>query len=682
MNEPTPREQAIDARDNEYAEAVNRDFDAKQAAAEQAKQPKSFMQEYGDTLKKWSLNGLDAAISSLEMLGGHPELVPAGAGNAPITRIARSAAAGTVEAGVQLADTAHSALVQSGRGLAMAEDPAHAQEAAAAPDISHPAWDYAKKAALNFRDMVAVRDPSLAEGAVQSGAQFMVPFLGYAKALGAFGNAVRLAVGGSEEAGLLTKLVGGAAKTIGGNAATDASAMDPHMMRLSDIYALGRAGEGKLADILRQVPGGIDAYLQHLADHKNEGEAEGRWKNVVDGMLAGGPFAVLSELVTAGGHLFKQGQPVLRAAQANGVGAMADLQPTQQAVAAVDASRAAARTPEQDISAKARAVAAKVRELQAKYPDVDNPEYQKAVGPLHDQLIKYNEQLVSAQTGLKPPAAPTPAPEPVAMASSKKDAAKSVQNFLKQEPWEPVWGHPDYPTNLDTAAAPGLIGDKGMGRFVTMLKNLHGDAEGVPSASVLSALQMRLPNNADGDFYRELTSRLIDHPDVTQSTVKVMDQNHPEMRYGEYDPTPREVRLFPSTFGDPSVVTHSLTHELAHAATWHTIDSHPVVQSELEQLIRAMKASPALEGIPHESIYGLTDAHEVTAEAESNPGFIQIMHHVELPATKTRPAETAYERYKHIIGGILGLSAAAIASPAFDKFLTPQGPAAKEKPGA
>lgn len=671
MNEPTPREQAIDARDNEYAEAVNRDFDAKQAAAEQAKQPKSFVQEYGDTLKTWSLNGLDAAISSLEMLGGHPELVQGGAGNAPITRVARSAAAGTVEAGVQLADTAHSALVQSGRGLAMAEDPAHAADAAAAPDISRPAWDYAKKAALNFRDMVAVRDPSLAEGAVQSGAQFMVPFLGYAKALGAFGNAMRLAVGGSEEAGMLTKLVGGAAKTIGGNAATDASAMDPHMMRLSDIYALGRAAEGKLGDILRQVPGGIDAYLQHLADHKNEGEAEGRWKNVVDGMLAGGPFAVLSELVTAGGHLFKQGQPVLRAAQANGVGSLADMQPTQQAVAAVDASRAAARTPEQDISAKYNAVTAKMRQLQQQYPDVSDPEYQRQIGPLHEQAIKYSEQLY----GIKPPAAPANPNEQRAAEMLEGNARASGAPAAKMpKGWEKAETTPD----MDFHVTPSFVKDERLRGFTKMVGNLVDDPEGVDMGTALSILRRRLPRSEDGDFYDELISRLQEK-DMGKVPVRVTSKVDPDDAAvaGRYHPTEHAVTLYPSAMKNASQLVHVLTHEAAHAASYAGMREAPGVLRALNSIVEGVRAHPAMEGVPHP--YGLTNADELLAEAEANPQFIQHLRQIDLPATNTRPRESAFERYKWTIGGILGLSAEMIGSKQFEKFLTAPS---QEKPGA
>jgi hypothetical protein len=212
--------------------------------------------------------------------------------------------AGAVTGATNIADAAKSAVVSSGEGLAAADGPAHAQEAFTPP--SSPMWDHARQHILDFRDAVAVKDPTLADHLVQGVAQLMLPYAGYSRAVAGLHGIAKLAVAG----GL-----------------TDATALGPHDGRLADLIALGRHTEGKLGEALRTLaPDGsaVNAYINFLADRTNETEAEGRFKNVLDGF---GANLIATPLMHAAGVVLKQGTVGLRYAAQAGIRKFSDLMP-------------------------------------------------------------------------------------------------------------------------------------------------------------------------------------------------------------------------------------------------------------------------------------------------------------------------------------------------------------------
>lgn len=167
-------------------------------------------------------------------------------------------------------------------------------------------WDHAKQHILDFRDAAAVQDPTLSDNLVQAAGQLAVPFAGYSRALSG---------------------LHGLANVVAAGALTDATALQPHDARMADLISLGRHTEGKLGDVLRTIaPDGglINKYIEYLTDRSNEGEAEGRFKNVLDGF---GVNLITTPLITAVASTLKQGVAGLRYMVDNGVGSAGSLMP-------------------------------------------------------------------------------------------------------------------------------------------------------------------------------------------------------------------------------------------------------------------------------------------------------------------------------------------------------------------
>jgi hypothetical protein len=243
----------------------------------------SFLQRWGTPIAHVTSSMLDSAISATDRFYA-----------TPLRHVGQDIAAGGISFATNLADTAVSAAQSSGKGLAAAEDPAHASDALSQDPIS-PIWDHAKGAMLDFRDAVAVKDPTLGDQLLQSAAQLMIPFAGYSRAL----------------AGLH-----GAANFFAANALTDATALGPHDPRAADAFALGRQTEGKLGETLRFLaPDGsvLNGWINYIADRTNESEAAGRLKNVLDGAGVG----IAGSLLHAVAVVSKQGTAGLRYFMAN-----------------------------------------------------------------------------------------------------------------------------------------------------------------------------------------------------------------------------------------------------------------------------------------------------------------------------------------------------------------------------
>lgn len=293
-------------------EALGKQYDEQQAQekqqAEAAKTPPTFLQRFQTGVGRVTSSMIDSAVATAE----DPEL------GAPL-RAARDVAAGATTGAVNTVDA----------GVSAAKTLAPAVPGVQAIADAGPIWDHAKSAILDFRDAVAVKDPSLADSLMQGVAQLAIPFTGYSRALGTMHTV---------------------ANTVMAGGITDITALAPHDGRMADLLAMGQHAEGKLGDALRAAgPYGLNAYVNYLADRSDETEAQGRFKNALDGL---GVNAVAVPMLHAAGIVLKQGQRGIQYALENGVrntvsdiaGSMAAPANTQKGMVAFHGS------PEPDLS--------------------------------------------------------------------------------------------------------------------------------------------------------------------------------------------------------------------------------------------------------------------------------------------------------------------------------------------
>jgi hypothetical protein len=293
----TPQE--LQAAEAAWSKQYDDQMAAQKQQEEQAKQPPSLLQQWTAPVSRITTQMLDGAVSAADRMY-----------NTEGMRKARDVAAGATTLATNIADTGMSladAAKQNFSDLANPDFHAGTGQPAPVMNAEHPIWDHAKAHILDFRDAVAVQDPTLADYLTQAVAQLAIPFAGYSRALGG---------------------LGAFAKMVTANALTDATALQPHDARTADIFALGRHTEGKLGEALRALaPDGSaqNAVINFLADRSNETEAEGRLKNVLDGF---GVNLVATPLIHGAAVVLKQGQGALRYMIDNGVrNTISDLMP-------------------------------------------------------------------------------------------------------------------------------------------------------------------------------------------------------------------------------------------------------------------------------------------------------------------------------------------------------------------
>lgn len=281
---------SLAAEDAAYAKQAQ---DAQATAAQQegrAKQPPSLLQQWAGNVGRVTNSMLDSAVSEADAWGTAAK------------RVGQDAASGAVTGATNIADSAYSFVRSAAQNMA---EPGYKQtqrdlsdEAAPPAPPSSPVWDHAKSTILDFRDAIAVQDPNIVDRLTQGGAQLAIPFAGYSRMLAG---------------------VHGFASIVASGAMTDLTALGPHDPRLADLIALGRHTEGKLGDALRTLaPDGsaLNAYVNYLGDRGNESEAEGRFKNVLDGF---GANLIVTPLLSAAASTLKQGTAGLRYLAENGV---------------------------------------------------------------------------------------------------------------------------------------------------------------------------------------------------------------------------------------------------------------------------------------------------------------------------------------------------------------------------
>lgn len=218
-------------------------------------------------------------------------------------RLPRNISIGVVDAALNTWDAFKRAALAAGEGAEMREamdegrllpEKTPAQRRIEGPSVDKALEDGEVVSAVrSFREHLTQND-STADKVTQGAAQFVIPFMGWTKALGGLNAASKATNVG---------------RAVAAEAATVSTSFGPHDPRLADLYALGQHTEGALGDALNTAaPDGslINAYIDYMTDRENEGDAEGRFKNVVDSLVGSAAIA----------GVFKTGAKSLRVARA------------------------------------------------------------------------------------------------------------------------------------------------------------------------------------------------------------------------------------------------------------------------------------------------------------------------------------------------------------------------------
>lgn len=274
-------------------------YDQQQAAAKsQELLPKQEAPHPFQAVSNW-VSSLPNRISSAVL----DQAVPAveSVYNSKLGRADRDIVAGATTGVKNVADAAVGVVNKASRLL---QPMAEAQGAPAAQTdvISEPIWSHAKSTVQDFTDAVKVKDPGIADNLLQYTAQVAPSYL---------------------LAGRLLNELHGVANVVASGAAADASALDPHAPRFADILGVLKQTDGKIGAALKAAgPYGLNAYINYLGSNGNETEAQGRFKNALDGIL---PNFIGTELLHAAGITVKQGYAGLRYMVDNGVASAGDL---------------------------------------------------------------------------------------------------------------------------------------------------------------------------------------------------------------------------------------------------------------------------------------------------------------------------------------------------------------------
>ncbi len=203
------------------------------------------------------------------------------------------AALNTINTGSEIIGSGIEATAESGGNpaTALVKSVAHQVKSIAgepSPSLAHVAPELWKS--LNsFYDEHLAGD-GVADDITQGVVQFALPFAVWSRALGV-----------AKGAGAMLNI----ARAASAEAITVGSAYDPHDGRFADVVELGRQSEGKFGDVLRRVtPDGslANTYIHYMTDHENEGEWEGRFKNILDNAAVS---AATAGVLTAGMKGFK-----------------------------------------------------------------------------------------------------------------------------------------------------------------------------------------------------------------------------------------------------------------------------------------------------------------------------------------------------------------------------------------
>ena len=517
-------------------------------------------------------------------------------------------------------------------------------------DIPHPAYEHARQAVLNFRDAIALKDPSIPENLIKGAGQFMPSFLMFSRVLGSLGNAAELASGGEAASGVLARAAATTskvAKFAAADAATSATVNEPHDPRLADAVSLMLHSEGQFGNLLREVaPDGVQHYISYLADHTNESDAEGRWKNVVDGWGAG---AALTGVLPTGGSVLKQGWNALHFMADNGMGSMGALTPPNQ-VGAVGADLGAA--PKSTEQAMQEAVLGK-----------EAPFGKPNQGPPADQIPDAGLELAPS------PKRPVSSGSfPSVMASDEDLKYGIIQNRNMVNTLRNVLQKFNDRGGAQTPGGP-------------LTQQAYG--HGAPLKPVLQTLSSGLSRNTpQGAFYGDIIDRLIakdSGANVVASGTGYHTAGAQRGDFGTYHTDSHTLAIHQGALdASNQSLLHTFVHEAVHSATIRAFaadkDAGAAVKGLLKEATAAAKPAAdegtvnALAALKDHDRYGLTNINEFAAEAEANPRF-----RTALKMTQAADGSgSLWDKYKAVVGHILGVGSVAVGSKAFDKLLTKQ----------
>lgn len=567
--------QDVMAENDAYSKQSTEEQNAKQSqeALQGGEQPQpSFLQKWvTGPMGRVTTSMMDSAVSAADAIG------PLN----PSIRVARDAATGAITGVANTVDAAVSGVKAVANG---ASDATNFDGEDTVP-LTSPIWDHAKSSILDFRDAVAVKDPTLSDNLVQGAAQLAIPFAGWSRAL----------------AGLH-----GFANLVGAGAVTDATALGPHDPRMADLLALGRHTEGKFGEALRTMaPDGsaVNAYINYLTDRGDESEAEGRFKNVLDGF---GTNLIVTPLFHAVASGLKYGTRALGSAMDNGVRSTSDLAPTTTDDLLAGDKQDMSLSKEERAAERARVAAERAKE-------------EGGTGELE--------------------------PEPIPANAARREGAAAQR---------------DNPSTLEN--------DPAATAARTFLKSqVDAGHEGSLHAMVSTLSQHLDATTSDGAFYKDILGRLSAKNLGTTITAPG-EGVHPKLTdvagntAGKYSHVEDTMALYPPAFTSNKTLVHTVAHEAVHAATVQAINKTPMVRNALSSLMNeALVAQPA----GTKPAYGFKNPKEFVAEAEANPKFQRL-----LKDTKAADGRPVWDHYKEVIGGIFGITGAALLGPQFDKLLT------------
>jgi len=518
-------------------------------------------------------------------------------------------------------------------------------------DIPHPAYEHARQAVLNFRDAIALKDPSIPENLIKGAGQFIPSFMMFSRVLGSFGNAAALASGGEAAAGLAARAAattGKVAQFAAADAATSATVNAPHDPRLSDAVSLMMHSEGQFGNLLREVaPDGVQHYINYLADHENEGEAEGRWKNVVDGWGAG---AALTGMLHTGGSVLKQGWNALHFMADNNMGSMGDLTPP---------TPGSQRGAVGDLTKPQDTGAALQDAVLGKEPPFGKPNQ----GPSAETIPDAGLELAPS-----PKRAVSSGSFPSVMASDEdlrngivqnRNTVNTLRNVLQK------------------------FNDRGGAQVPGGPLEQQAYGHGAPLKPILQTLSSGISRNTpQGAFYGDIIDRLVakdSGANVVASGTGYHTAGAQRGDFGTYHTDSHTLAIHQGALdASNQSVLHTFVHEAVHSATIRAFaddkDAGAAVKGLLKEATAAAKPAAdegtvnALAALKDHDRYGLTNVNEFAAEAEANPRF-----RTALKMTQAADGSgSLWDKYKAVVGHILGVGSVAVGSKAFDKLLTKQ----------
>jgi hypothetical protein len=532
-------------------------------------------------------------------------------------RGARDAISGLVKGAVNAADGAKAFIAASGKGLADAADPAHASGGVGADADAREdaAADPVTPMYNTARAAVmGVRDAIAVKD--PSVADSLLEGAGQLMPSFLMFSRVVGSIGGLAElgagGGLTARAAGGAARFVAADTPNTLVAQGPHDPRLADTVQLLRHSEGKFGDLLRAVA--PDGSLQNrYIDYLADHSDETAAEGRFKNVLDSyGAGAAITGVMHTAGSVFKQGYNALHFMASKGLDAMSDVAP-----------KAPIGSELMDMSL--------------------TPQDRAAI---REQVARARDAEEGVSTEFTPEVIPKRAAESEGVAA-KRDAV----------PLDPL------------EADPAISGAR------TLLKAQTDAGHEGSLHSMVTALGQHMDGSTpDGAFYKDILGRLSAKGLDTTITppgegLQPSSESAGPNNAGNYNHIEDTMALYPKAFQNNATMVHTIAHEGVHAATVNAISDTPGVKAALTGLFAEAKA--ASSGLSKQDQYGFKNVKEGVAEAESNPRFQQM-----LKDTKSADGRPLWDHYKEVIGGIFGLSGAALLTPQFEKLLT------KEKPGA